>query len=29
MHGHQGKIVIYLKSDKLENGMVTDFNHLN
>ena len=29
LHGHQGKIVIYLKSDKLENGMVTDFNHLN
>ncbi len=29
LHGHQGKIVIYLESDKLENGMVTDFNHLN
>ncbi|RLA82398.1 MAG: 6-carboxytetrahydropterin synthase [Epsilonproteobacteria bacterium] len=29
LHGHQGKIVVYLKSDKLENGMVTDFNHLN
>jgi len=29
LHGHQGKIIIFLQSDKLENGMVTDFNHLN
>ena len=29
LHGHQGKILIYLESDKLENGMVTDFKHLN
>jgi 6-pyruvoyltetrahydropterin/6-carboxytetrahydropterin synthase len=29
LHGHQGKIVVHLKSDKLKNGMVTDFNHLN
>ena len=29
LHGHQGKIIIHLQSDKLQNGMVTDFNHLN
>lgn len=29
LHGHQGKIIVYLKSDKLQNGMVTDFKHLN
>jgi len=29
LHGHQGKIVVYLESDVLENGMVTDFKHLN
>ena len=29
LHGHQGKIKIYLKAEKLENGMVTDFKHLN
>jgi 6-pyruvoyltetrahydropterin/6-carboxytetrahydropterin synthase len=29
MHGHQGKIKVYLQSDKLEGGMVTDFKHLN
>ena len=29
LHGHQGKIIIHLQSDKLVNGMVTDFNHLN
>ena len=29
LHGHQGKVVVYLESDKLHNGMVTDFKHLN
>ncbi|WP_419770655.1 MAG: 6-carboxytetrahydropterin synthase [Candidatus Marinarcus sp.] len=29
LHGHQGKIIIYLQSDVLTNGMVTDFKHLN
>lgn len=29
LHGHQGKVVIYLKSEVLENSMVTDFKHLN
>ncbi len=29
LHGHQGKVVIHLKTSKLKNGMVTDFNHLN
>jgi len=29
LHGHQGKILVHLKSDVLENGMVTDFKHLN
>lgn len=29
LHGHQGKIVIYLEASELNNGMVTDFNHLN
>jgi len=29
LHGHQGKIVIYLESDRLTKGMVTDFKHLN
>jgi 6-pyruvoyltetrahydropterin/6-carboxytetrahydropterin synthase len=29
LHGHQGKIKLYLTSDKLNNGMVTDFKHLN
>jgi 6-pyruvoyltetrahydropterin/6-carboxytetrahydropterin synthase len=29
LHGHQGKIKIYLESDSLENGMVTDFKNLN
>jgi len=27
-HGHQGHVFIYLESDKLERGMVTDFKHL-
>lgn len=29
LHGHQGKILVHLESDTLENGMVTDFKHLN
>lgn len=29
LHGHQGKIIVYLQSGELKNGMVTDFNHLN
>ena len=29
LHGHQGKIIVYLKSDILKSGMVTDFKHLN
>jgi 6-pyruvoyltetrahydropterin/6-carboxytetrahydropterin synthase len=30
LHGHRGKVVVYLKSKQLnECGMVTDFNHLN
>ncbi len=29
LHGHQGKIIVYLQSDALKNGMVTDFHHLN
>ncbi len=29
LHGHQGKILIYLEASKLEKGMVTDFKHLN
>lgn len=29
LHGHQGKIVIYLEANQLEKGMVTDFKHLN
>jgi len=29
LHGHQGKIVVYLSSDRLQSSMVTDFNHLN
>ena len=29
LHGHQGKIKIFLASNKLSNGMVTDFKHLN
>jgi len=29
LHGHQGKILVHLESDKLSNGMVTDFKHLN
>lgn len=29
LHGHQGKILVYLQADKLKDGMVTDFKHLN
>jgi len=29
LHGHQGKIKIFLSSKELVNGMVTDFKHLN
>ncbi len=29
LHGHQGKILIYLEADELKDGMVTDFKHLN
>lgn len=28
-HGHQGKLLIYLKGINLSSGMVTDFKHLN
>ena len=29
LHGHQGKILVYLEAQELTNGMVTDFKHLN
>jgi len=29
LHGHQGKILVHMESEKLQNGMVTDFKHLN
>ena len=29
LHGHQGKVLVHMESEKLENGMVTDFKHLN
>lgn len=29
LHGHQGKIKIFLVADRLDRGMVTDFKHLN
>lgn len=29
LHGHQGKVIVYLQSTELNNGMVTDFKHLN
>ncbi len=28
-HGHNGKIIVYLTSPTLKNGMVTDFKHLS
>lgn len=29
LHGHEGKVLVYLQSDKLDaTGMVTDFRHL-
>lgn len=27
-HGHQGKVIVYLKSHRLKNDMVVDFKHL-
>lgn len=29
LHGHQGKVIVHLESEKLQSGMVTDFKHLN
>jgi len=29
LHGHQGKVIVKLQSPYLQNGMVTDFHHLN
>jgi 6-pyruvoyltetrahydropterin/6-carboxytetrahydropterin synthase len=29
LHGHGGKVVIYLRAAQLVDGMVTDFKHLN
>ena len=29
LHGHQGKIKVFLEAEALQNGMVTDFKHLN
>ncbi len=29
LHGHQGKIKIYLEANELRDSMVTDFKHLN
>jgi 6-pyruvoyltetrahydropterin/6-carboxytetrahydropterin synthase len=29
LHGHQGRLKIFLSSERLERGMVTDFKHLN
>jgi len=29
LHGHQGRLKIFLSSEQLERGMVTDFKHLN
>jgi 6-pyruvoyltetrahydropterin/6-carboxytetrahydropterin synthase len=29
LHGHQGEIIVTLRARELEDGMVTDFKHLN
>lgn len=29
LHGHQGKLIVYLEAEQLNDGMVTDFKHLN
>ena len=29
LHGHQGKIKVFLETSKLQSSMVTDFKHLN
>lgn len=29
LHGHQGTIIIYLEGEVLQDGMITDFKHLN
>ncbi|MFV7791446.1 6-carboxytetrahydropterin synthase, partial [Aliarcobacter lanthieri] len=29
LHGHQGKVIVYLEATTLKDGMVTDFKHLN
>ena len=29
LHGHRGKIIVELESESLDQGMVTDFHHLN
>ncbi|WP_457606673.1 6-carboxytetrahydropterin synthase [Nitratifractor sp.] len=29
LHGHQGRLKIFLSADTLKKGMVTDFKHLN